>query len=177
MQKRSKCQSRLARTTFFFLSIVAILALAACQESKITPTRNVSVNDVQIIVTTPTGEPYLFKTPEPGTITAHGLLLVLDPMTLAPAPDDPIYLVPIPEAGVSTIPQFEIGTVPQAEVNEGTGEFLFTNLQPGDYAVVVVTKGGAQIPARYYEIGNFAIFKVQASQTDTVIELGKLSLP
>lgn len=154
-----------------------VLSLSACQGSEATPTRDVSVNQVQIVVSTPTTEPFPFITSEPGTTSAHGILIVLDPMTLVPAPDDAIYLVPIPEAGISTIPQFEVGTVPQAEVDEGTGEFMFTNLSPGHYAVVVITRGGAQIPARYFETGNFAIFKVDASQADSIIELGKLSLP
>jgi hypothetical protein len=164
------------RSILVVLSLIFILGLSACQGATPTPDRNVSVSDVQIIVATPT-EPYVFQTAEPGTASAHGMLLVLDPMTLVPAPDDAIYLVSIPEAGISTIPQFEEGTVPQAEVFETTGEFMFTNLAPGHYAVVVVTKGGAQIPARYFETGNFAIFKVEDSQADTVIELGKLSLP
>jgi hypothetical protein len=165
------------RITILILVLIAALMMSACQESKVTPARNVTASDVQIIVATPTREPFPFKTSEPGKMTAHGMLLVLDPMTLVPAPDDAIYLVPIPEAGISTIPQFEVGTVPQAEVDEGTGEFMFTNIQPGHYAVVVVTRGGAQIPARFFETGNFAIFKVEAGQSDTVIELGKLSLP
>jgi uncharacterized protein (DUF2141 family) len=98
-------------------------------------------------------------------------------MTLIPASDDAIYLVPLPDAGISTIPHFEKGTVPQAEVDETTGEFMFTNIQPGSYAVVVVTKSVAQIPARFYPTGNYAIINVEASQVDTTIELDKLSLP
>jgi hypothetical protein len=160
----------------FVLSIFLVLFITACQGTTPTPDREISASDVQIIVATPT-EPFPFKTSEPGTVAAHGMLLVLDPMTLVPAPDDAIYLVEIPEAGISSIPQFEEGTVPQAEVDETTGEFMFTNLVPGHYAVVVVTRGGAQIPSRYFETGNFAIFKVEESQADTVLELGKLSLP
>lgn len=169
-------QIRSTRNTLFVLLVVFILALTACQSETATPTRSVTASELQIIVATPT-EPFPFKTSEPGAATAHGTLLVLDPMTLVPAPDDSIYLVSIPESGISTIPQFEVGTVPQAEVDETTGEFMFTNIAPGHYAVVVVTKGGAQIPTRYFETGNFAIFKVEESQADAVIELGKLSLP
>jgi hypothetical protein len=103
--------------------------------------------------------------------------LVLDPISLVPAEDDAIYLVPIPDAGISTVPEFEDGTVPQAEVDERTGEFLFTNVQPGQYAVVVVTRGGAQIPARFFNADGYAIFDVDASQSDTLVELGNLSFP
>lgn len=176
MSRINPHQRHFPRVTLFITLIIIMLAIAACQGSAATPTRSVSASDVQIIIATPT-EPYVFKTSEPGMASAHGILLVLDPMTLVPAPGDSIYLVPIPDAGMSTIPQFEVGTVPQADVFETTGEFMFTNIPPGQHAVVIITKGGAQIPARYFETGSFAIFKVDASQADTVIELGKLSLP
>ena len=168
-------QTRIALT--ILVIVFMSLALSACQQTAATPTRDVTVGDVQVVISTPTKEPYPFKTSEPGTTTVHGLLVVLDPMTLIPAPDDAIYLVPLPDAGITTVPQFEKGTVPQAEVDETTGEFTFTNIQPGSYAVVVITKGSAQIPTRFYTTGNFAIFTVEESQADTTIELDKLSLP
>jgi hypothetical protein len=154
-----------------------IFALSACQQSDATPTQIVAATDAQVNISTPTIEPFPFKTSEPGTTSIHGILLVLDPMTLIPASDDAIYLVPLPDAGISTIPHFEKGTVPQAEVDETSGEFMFTNIQPGSYAVVVITKSVAQIPARFYQTGNYAIINVEASQADTTIELDKLSLP
>jgi len=161
---------------FLIVATFMIFALSACQQSEATPTRDVSVVDVQVNISTPTSEPFPFKTSEPGTTTVHGKLLVLDPMTLLPAPDDAIYLVPLTE-DAQTIPQFKKGEVPQAEVDETSGEFMFTNIQPGYYAVVVITKGGAQIPSRFYQTGNYAMFNVDASQADTTIELDKLSLP
>lgn len=169
--------NRSTRNTLIVFVLILMLALTACQGATPTSPREVSVDEVQVVIATPTKAPFPFATSEPGKTSAHGMLLVLDPMSLVPAPDDAIYLVPLPDAGISTIPQFEVGTVPQAEVDETTGEFMFTNIEPGDYAVVVVTRGGAQIPSRYFETGNFAIIKVEASQADTVIELGKLSLP
>lgn len=159
-------------TTILFSTLVS-----ACQKSEATPTRSVSGSDIQVNITGPTREPYQFKTSEPGTVSVHGTLAVLDPMSLVPAPDDAVFLVPIADVGISTIPEFTVGSVPQAEVDESTGEFMFTNLQPGQYAVVVITKGGAQIPTRFYESGNFAIFTLDSSQIDTTVELELLSLP
>jgi hypothetical protein len=165
------------RANFFFLGILIVLVIAACQGAESTPPRDVSGSDIQVSITGPTLEPYQFKTSDKGTAAVHGKILVLDPMSLVPAPDDAVYLVPLPDASITTIPEFESGTVPQAEVDEASGEFMFTNLQPGQFAIVVVTKGGAQIPARFYQENNYAIFKIEESQLDTIIELGNLSLP
>lgn len=116
-------------------------------------------------------EPYVFKTSEPGTATLHGVLLVTDPMQSRPKDADSLYLVPLAGEDVMTIPPFEVGKVPQAEVNELTGEFTFTNIAPGRYAVVVLTAGDAQIPARFFEQGSFAIVRVEESDLGQTIEL------
>jgi hypothetical protein len=79
--------------------------------------------------------------------------------------------------GLATIPPFEVGDVPQAEVDERTGEFYFTNIDPGRYVIVVLTKGGTQLPARFYEQGNIAIIILQDTEKGTTIELEYLSLP
>jgi hypothetical protein len=127
----------------------------------------------------PTMEPYEFAESNPGFITLHGLLVVRDPTTMLPAPDDAIYLVPMGAEGqgVTGIPQFTAGEVPQADVDESTGEFVFVNIDPGKYAVVVITKGGSQIPTRKMEDGNYSIFELSAQEIDQVVELGSLSLP
>jgi hypothetical protein len=102
-------------------------------------------------------------------------------MITAPDPDtpDPIFLVPLPadESGIMAVPTFEIGDVPQADVDETTGEFVFTNIEPGRYIVMVLLLGGAQIPATEDNTGNMAIITVDASDLDQVIELGVLSVP
>lgn len=116
-------------------------------------------------------EPYVFKTSSPGTATLHGILLVTDPMLSRPQDEDAIYLVPLVGEDVMTIPPFKVGEVPQAEVNEVTGEFTFTDIQPGRYAVVVLTVGDAQIPARFYEKNSFAIINIEDSDLGQTIEL------
>lgn len=129
-------------------------------------------------VNSSTMEPYVFKTSEPGKITLHGVLFVKDPMSVAPAPDDSIFFVPLADGGIglSTIPAFEVGQVPQAEVDERTGEFVFTNIDPGTYAVVVITINGLQVPARIYSSGNLAIITVKEAERGKVIEIGDLKL-
>ncbi len=169
--------AHIQRANFLILTLLAVLVLAACQGAESTPPRDVSVNDIQVSITSPTLEPYQFGTSEKGTATVHGNLLVLNPMSLIPAEEDAIYLVPLLDENITTVPNFEPGTVPQAEVDERTGEFLFTNLQPGQYAVVVITKGDSQVPTRFFQKNEYAIFTIDNSQLDTVIELGNLSLP
>lgn len=173
------CQlSKPAARLSFIILLALVVLLVACNGTAADGTRSVSISNVQVTIAAPGMEPFVFQTSEPGTITIHGLLIVLNPMSIIPAHDDAIYLVPLPtDQPVSGIPQFEIGTVPQAEVDERTGEFSFTNIQPGQYAVVVITAGGAQIPVRYREDASYAIFTLEASQADTTVELDQLTLP
>lgn len=161
----------------YILFLTALLILTACQGNQATPTRDITAVDIQVSLPTPTLAVYVFKTSEPGTAAVHGMLVVLNPLGTIPASDDAVYLVPLPDENISTIPQFDSSTAIQAEVNEVSGEFMITNLLPGSYAVIVQTKGGAQIPSRFYPSGNFAIFTITPEQIDTIVELDKLSLP
>jgi hypothetical protein len=104
---------------------------------------------------------------------------VLEPTVMLPDPNDAIFLVPLTtgDLSVSTIPMFVIGEVPQAEVDERTGEFVFTNIEPGTYAIVVVSLSGSQIPAHYFNDGSLAIVKIEEANLGQVIELGNLSFP
>ena len=159
------------------------ILLAACQSE---PAATVSVDNELTMVTPeilePVNselEPHEFATSGSGFITLHGLLVVRDPTSILPGPDDAIFLVPMEAdgVGVTGIPQFTVGEVPQADVDEQTGEFVFVDIQPGKYAVVVVTVNGSQIPTRLMEDGTFSIFTFTAEQQDQVVELGSLSLP
>jgi hypothetical protein len=127
----------------------------------------------------PTMEPYVFETSQPGAVTIKGMLMVMDPLGIVPAPDDGIYLVSMDSngSGVTTIPQFVPGETPQADVDERNGEFVFTNIQPGKYAIVVLTPGGAQIPARFIEDASLAIITVEKSSIDQTVELELLRIP
>lgn len=120
--------------------------------------------------------PYVFKTSEPAKASLHGYLLVTDPLFNAPDPDDAIYFVPLVGEEVASIPSFNEGEVPRAEVDERTGEFMFTNIEPGQYAVVV-TSAGTRIPARILESENLAIIRVNEEDRGQLIELGYLLFP
>ena len=168
-------------STTIILSLSVIFT--ACQTDK---TATVSIDSELIVLATestgsgnPTLEPYEFATSRSGFITLHGLLVVRDPLTILPGPDDAIFLVPMDSEGegVTAIPQFKVGEVPQADVDERTGEFVFIDIDPGRYAVVVLTKGGSQIPTRNMDDGIYSIITFTVEQQGQSIELGNLSLP
>jgi hypothetical protein len=171
-------RSRYVRFLISCLLFILIVSQVACSGNSTEPTRQVVVGEIQVTITAPTQDTYTFKTSDPGAITVHGDLIVLNPTAMVPASDDSIFLVPLPaDEPISTIPQFEVGKVPQADVNETNGEFVFTNLQPGQYAVVVVTSGGAQIPVRNMGSSSYVIFTLDSSQADSTVDIGSLSLP
>jgi hypothetical protein len=161
------------------------LTLSSCQQptgDDVSPIQNpdeethtAEVETNLSVLATPTHTPYAFKTSEPGLVTIHGELLAMDPDNL-PDPDDAIFLVPLPDGQVTMIPSFEKGEVPQAEVDEVTGEFVFTNIEPGLYAVVILTISNAQIPART-EDGSFVILRIEEKDRDKMIDLGHIRIP
>ena len=171
-------RSKTIREFSFFLLLILIISLVACTGNTPQATREITIGKVQVTGVPPTQESYVFKTSESGAITVHGILVVLNPTAMIPASEDSIYLVPMPaDDPIASIPQFEVGKVPQADVNEMDGEFVFTNIQPGQYAVVVITSGGAQIPVRKMESKDYAIFTLDASQADSTVDIGFLTLP
>jgi hypothetical protein len=175
----------------FFLG--CLIVLTACRPASVTtstpaPTPPIIINVLPSSTPVPNGpnaqpasiqqqEPYHFKSSNPGFVTVEGLLLVIDPNLALPDANDAIFLVPLnSKEGIVTIPEFVIGEVPQADVDERTGDFRFTNIVPGRYAVVVLTTGGSQIPARFFESGSLAIFNIEESDIDTTIKLDHLQL-
>jgi len=170
--------TKLHKLTFFFLLFLLVGCSPRRSVTTIDTTVVASQSPVHAPVTSPTVEEYTLKKSDPGMITVHGTLLVMDPTVMLPDPNDGIFLVPLSSGdAISTIPPFVVGEVPQADVDERTGEFVFINLQPGKYAVVVLTRAGAQIPARIYEKDSLAIFDLDESHTDKIFEIDYLSLP
>ena len=166
-----------------FISIISVLVVSSCNGlPEVTPTLKAQSTDVQE-TNSPQSinaeEEYLFKTSEPGFFTISGILTLMDPMLVLPTGDDGIYLVPIDEqsGSLSTIPQFEEGTVPQADVDERTFEFVFTNIEPGQYAVVVLSRNGPQVPARFLENESLAIFTIEDTDDPREIDIGNLMVP
>ena len=176
------------RTLYKYSFYLLLLFLMSCQQNAPAETVGVQLTPPEIVdvdlarpMPTETRQTHVFAVSEPGTATIHSHLLVLDPMLTAPDPDtpDPIFLVPLPadETGILTVPTFEIEDVQQADVDESTGEFVFTNIEPGRYIVMVLLIGGAQIPATDDSTGNMAIITIDDSDLDQVIEMGVLSVP
>jgi len=133
--------------------------------------------DTQTSYQPPTLVPYVFRTSNAGTVTIHGTLFVLDPVLASPDPNDAIFLVPLPEGeGVTMMPSFQIGEVPQADVDERTGEFVFTDIEPGQYVVMVYTTANAKLPARN-EAGGFVIIKIEEENRDQTVEVEYLQIP
>jgi hypothetical protein len=164
--------------------LLILFFLTACQRTEVSLTPNIEIIDIQVtnvpISLPTTSEPYIFRTSQPGTAMLHGNLVVLDPSMMLPAHNDAIYLVPIDQDSpdVSAIPQFTEGEVPQADVDERTGEFMFTDIKAGRYVVVIVTMGGAKIPARAMdESRNLVVVKVDETYLNKITEIGTMSLP
>ncbi|MEW5871906.1 MAG: hypothetical protein AB1894_21740 [Chloroflexota bacterium] len=156
------------------LCIFCVFLLVSCQK-----TNAVTTSTAAQSVGPSTLAPYVFKTSKPGAITVHGKIVVMNPMAWLPDSNDAVFLVPIPsdEQAIMTIPEFKVGEVPQAEVDESTGEFMFTNIEPGQYAVVVLEKSGRQMPVRLLENDSSVIIVLKETDRDQTIELGYLRFP
>lgn len=164
------------------ITILTVLVMFGCSQSPgetaaVTsqPTEIEATTQVQAIQTK---TPYIFKTSNPGFFTIKGRLTVMDPMLMFPDLDDGIFLVPMDNQveSLTTVPQFVKGNVPQAEVDETTGDFVFTDINPGQYAVVVLTMNGQQVPARILESESLAILTLEEGD-ETIIDLNYLMLP
>ncbi len=179
------------RTVLLFLSLVIAALSSGCTQDKTTTIDSITVETTQPEDVPPgsypppttinaypaPGEEYVFRSSVPGTATIHGLLLVMDPDQSIPDPNDGLFLVPLPESeGVVMLPTFVVGEVPQADVNEVTGEFVFTDITPGRYVMMVLTIHQAQIPVRTAD-GSFAIYTISEDDLDTVIEVQNLRIP
>jgi hypothetical protein len=167
-----------------FLILLVVGFLSACRSST-TPddtqhNPSVEVVDVQVTVSSspaPTSAPYVFKTSAPGTSTIHGVLIVSNPWTSVPK-DDGLYLAPFEDQdiNVTTLPLFVEDEVPQAEVDESTGEFVFTNIKPGRYVLAVVSSSGAQAPASRSD-GGLVIINVTDADINKVVDAGTVMFP
>lgn len=169
---------------YLFLTLLMFVFIAGCQQVEpepiavgvVTP-ESYPNTDAYIVPDKPTLKPYVFRTSKDNMVTIHGFLFVADPELGMPDANDAIFLVPLPEGdGVTMIPTFRIGDVPQADVDERTGEFVFTDIEPGRYIVMVHTIGNTQIPART-EDGSFAIFTITETDRNQTVDVNYLRVP
>jgi hypothetical protein len=139
---------------------------------------NAEIVEIQVTEEKRVTPTYNFRTSQPGFTTVKGEMIVRDPTVSVPDPNDAIFLVPISTTEmVSSIPFFKVGEVPQADVDEATGLFQFTNITPGTYALMVLTIGNAQIPARPYGESGLVIVKVSEEDLNKTIDLEKVAIP
>ncbi len=126
----------------------------------------------------PTFEPYPFKTSIPNTVTIHGKLVIFQPEIARPV-EDGLFLVAISkeDAYDLSVPFFDAESTPQAEFDERTGEFYFTNIEPGFYMLAVLTTGTAQVPVLQLDNDIKIIIEVTNKDRNQVIELGYVRLP
>jgi len=148
----------------------------------INPTKQISATSTSttVVESSPKeNDKYVFITSEPETVTLHGELIVLDPKGFIPNSNGAIFLVTLAgsDNSLATIPPFVVGEVPMADVDVTTGEFVFHSIQPGQYAVVILTSEEMQIPSRRYNDGSYVIFTIDESDKGNVIELGYITLP
>lgn len=172
------------KVLYLVLIVIFLGQVIGCSEGDTSKIDNSEVKIVSVQTTVqqenyPTWENYKFMTSEPNKITLHGKLLVTNPDSVLPADNDAIYLAQLNEDGdtIASIPQVDLSIAPQADVDERTGEFVFTNINPGHYAVIVLTVTDVQMPARRYGDGGLAIYRIDDSKKGEIIELGSLSLP
>jgi hypothetical protein len=172
---------RMQKFGLFFLFLAVIFLFAGCRSSK----NEMPVTDVIVTPTgqpgspIPTSTPLVFKTSEPGFVSVKGKLWVVNPLGMLPDPNDAIYLVPLSddESGVSAIPSIMSEGVYGAEVDEITGEFMLTNIKPGQYAIVVLEKSGSEVPARMLKSDSIAIVTLMDADINQTIDLGYLRFP
>jgi hypothetical protein len=104
----------------------------------------------------------------------------MNPAQVAPQ-EDGLYLVPINtdvEGGVAlVVPAVNPETALQASVDEVTGQFYFSDVSAGVYALVAVTDTDQQLSIRRLDTGEAVIVTLTGEDLGKVIDLGTLRLP
>ena len=183
--KKNRIQKTSHKKYLYLVLIIIFMGqIIGCSEGNTSKIDNGDVKIVSVQTTVqqenyPTWENYKFITSEPNKVTLHGKLLVTNPDNVLPADNNAIYLAQLNEDGatIASIPLVDLSTAPQADVDERTGEFVFANINPGHYAVIVLTTTGVQMPARRYGDSGLAIYRINDDDKGKIIELGSLSLP
>ncbi len=125
-------------------------------------------------ISTPSAS-HVFVKSKPGYATVHGQLVLTNPANLAPQKDG-IFLSHLQE-GATVVPPVATDQAPRSDVDEATGEFIIPNVEPGRYAVVVLTESGLQVPAHLLQADELAIVSVKDSDLNHTIDLGQVRIP
>ncbi len=163
--------------TLFFALLTLPLFLTACNATS--SSKDVTITGIKVTVRAPQPTAtYPFKTSKSGTTTVQGSLLVLSPEVALPDENDAVFLVPLDTSvNVTSIPTFKVGEVPQAQVDERTGDFMFVNITPATYAVVILSRNGTQFPGHKNGKTDLIIVKVTEKDKDQLIDVGFVAFP
>ena len=103
--------------------------------------------------------------------------MIMDPRFGGPKNGDSIYLVPIDEESTDA-PIVALEIDPESSykvmfVNSTTGEFVFTNIPPGRYQILIEIAPGI-IPLRSMETGRIDFLTIESNQ---MLDLGRMQIP
>ena len=168
------------------LAVIVVLA-AACQSSQetpqVVPTSSPDVQDSPLPTPTATLSAVDSPLPTPtrgpstkGRAAVRGVLFLTNPESTAPE-EDGIYLVKVDTDAGMVIPMIDPKTSLQAEVDEVTGQFFFDDVEAGLYALVALTRRGAQLSISRMDTGQPQTILVGEQDLDQVIDLGQSRLP
>ena len=111
------------------------------------------------------------------SVVLKGQLFVKDPDVAFPKADNAIYLVPLAsDQTVMAVPTIDPKTAIQAKVDNKTGKFVFSNVTPGKYLMMIITINNDQMPVSTVD-GNMAVIDVTAAQLGKTIDLKNFVVP
>ncbi len=170
---------------FLVTSILVTMGCSAASKKKVGPptVSQVPVAASEASIETEIAKPVAaegkrtFRQSNPGKATIHGILFLTNFMMVSPKKEG-VYLVRLDQArNIVTVPEFKAEDAIQAEVDETIGEFSFSNVDPGLYAVVIIATTGQQVPARKWKKSDYVLVNVTAADLNTTIELDTIQVP
>jgi len=169
---------RQSKLCYYVLFVTIVIALTACKPPMTeTPTSVVSPLPSTSPLPKQSAQPLVYPTSTSGNATVLGTLFVMDPMIGGPKNGDSIYLVPMPEAppsGLIVAPEVDPENAHKVTaIDRENGQFVFTNIPPGDYHILVVTPMGT-IPVRSMDTGRI---QFPTLLVDQVLDLGHVQIP
>lgn len=117
-------------------------------------------------------------TPMADAATIYGQLMLLDPTVIAPQ-EDGLYLVPVDADSdqMMVVPMVVEGEALQAQVDETTGNFVFTNVDVGHYILVAIIETGQERTVHRLGTNEAILPVVDEEDLGKAIDLGICSLP
>jgi hypothetical protein len=117
-------------------------------------------------------------TPSADIATIYGRLMLLDPTVLSPQ-EDGLYLVPIDSESeqMMVVPVIVEGEAIQAQIDETTGDFVFTDVEAGHYVLMAMLDTGQERVVHRLGTNEHVLPVVTEEDLGGAIDLGIVSLP